>query len=362
MAEHQSITIPAHHNVYTGNAGRELRIDFSIPDNGVNSNTGLIVLVPGFGGNIDSKVYKKMRDNFADKHNMVTLQCSYFGSEFMQSAEGITVPNKDYFVETHLTKAQQIEYWNNNSILLNLLSTHPLNLPVVANINETPDSFNDMGFMQAIDIITAIEAIIIILRENGLSFDEGKVVGYGHSHGAYLLHLINRLAPHLLSGIIDNSAWIEPQYLYAKRFVFQGFGEMTLQIEFDYLAKRLIEDKKALHLGSIYEGYSNKSEIIIFQGTNDNLINYVEKNNIASSISNAMFYLIKDTDVDGEIFHFNGHGLNADFLKLFEYAYVKLETKTKDVQKELKYEIKLSDTAITVDYSRGLPVFSLRVN
>lgn len=47
------------------------------------------------------------------------------------------------------------------------------------------------------DIITALEAIKIkiILKENNLRFNERKVIGYGHSHGAYLLHLSNRLAP-----------------------------------------------------------------------------------------------------------------------------------------------------------------------
>lgn len=67
--------------------------------------------------------------------------------------------------------------------------------------------------MQAIDIITALETKKIILRENDLPFNEQKIIGYGHSHGAHLLHLSNRFSPYLFSYIVDNSAWIEPVYL-----------------------------------------------------------------------------------------------------------------------------------------------------
>src|SRR4051794_1190502 len=71
------------------------------------------------------------------------------------------------------------------SNLLEVLSKKQLNLDTVANIDESLDYFNDMGFMQAIDIITAIEAVRIILNENNLKCNERKVIGYGHSHGAY---------------------------------------------------------------------------------------------------------------------------------------------------------------------------------
>ena len=88
MSELYSTSITAHPNIYVGAAGRELRIDFCTPDLGVNEQTGLLILVPGFGGNIDSHVYKKMREEFADQHNLVTIQCNYFGSSYMAICHG----------------------------------------------------------------------------------------------------------------------------------------------------------------------------------------------------------------------------------------------------------------------------------
>lgn len=169
------------------------------------TETGLLFLAPGFGGTIESNVYKKMRDVFADKYNLVTLQCAYFGEEFMQKPESINLKNGAKEVARYLNAAELEKFRKNPSSFFNLLSSKSGTLPFVANMNETENNFNDMGFMQAIDIVTALEAIKIILKENDLPFNEQKTIGYGHSHGAYLLHLSNRLAPHLFSYIINEA-------------------------------------------------------------------------------------------------------------------------------------------------------------
>lgn len=105
MAYSESIKISAHPNLYNGKSGRELRIDYSLPTEGTNNETGIVVFVPGFGGNIDSKVYKKMRETFADQYNLVTMQCDYFGSRYMQLAENFSFkePLNDLFSSGELT-------------------------------------------------------------------------------------------------------------------------------------------------------------------------------------------------------------------------------------------------------------------
>lgn len=89
MAYNQELTIPAHHNIYNGDNNRLLKLAYSIPQEGTNDETGLLLLVPGFGGDINSNVYKKMRESFADTYNLVTIQCDYFGSKFMQESDKV---------------------------------------------------------------------------------------------------------------------------------------------------------------------------------------------------------------------------------------------------------------------------------
>jgi len=89
MSNEFQLSLSAHPNIYSRYRMREFDVYFSTPDQGVNESTGLLLLIPGFGGNAESNVYKKMRSVFADQYNLVTVQCNYFGQEFMQQGGSI---------------------------------------------------------------------------------------------------------------------------------------------------------------------------------------------------------------------------------------------------------------------------------
>ncbi|WP_186580817.1 DUF2920 family protein [Aquibacillus kalidii] len=357
MAEQHSLHIPAHQNIYNGSCNRELRIEFSIPENGVNERTGLVIFVPGFGGDIDSNVYTKMRRQFADKYNLVTIQCDYFGSCYMQSTNKFSYKDPD-LLNSILTVEELEKIKINSSALSQIISNKNTVLPLTADLDETIEHFNDMGYMQAIDLICAIETIKIILKDNNLSFNSKRIIGYGHSHGAYLLHLSNRLAPNLFSFIIDNSAWTEPGYLSGNRHLYNKLGKATLAIEFNYLAKDIIKHKNDLNLSTLYKNFNMRTQVLAFQGDEDNLINHNEKKKIIASLSNSDYILVKKEDIDNIKYKSNNHGLNADFFELFQYA-INFERSTrKSLERESKYEIRLKNTFITVDYSHGLPIFN----
>jgi len=278
----------------------------------------------------------------------------------MQGADTFNVDMSDSEIVKYFNHEELKQFRSEPKKIIQLLSSKSMVLPVTATLDETEDNFNDMGFMQAIDIISAIEAIKIILKDNDLSLNEQKIIGYGHSHGAYLLHLSNRLAPHLFSYIVDNSAWIEPVYLSGNRYLFQQYGSMTLQIGFDYMAKKIIGDKNALNLKTLYDNFDNQSRMIVFQGTEDNLIDHRLKEEIMSEIENVKFVLIDEKDVDHHIFKSNKHGLDADFLNMFEFAYERMDNAENQSNAKPYYEIQLTKTKIAVDYSRGLPVFAFK--
>ncbi|SDM44044.1 DUF2920 family protein [Sediminibacillus halophilus] len=359
MAEQHSINIAAHRNIYTGMSDRELRIDFSTPQNGVNYNTGLLIFVPGFGANIDSKVYKKMREVFADTYNMVTIQCNYFGSAFMQSADQFKL-KEPQGLQKILTKDELETVAKDSSALLKVLAEKNILLPVLADIKESAEEFNDMSYMQAIDIISAIEAVRIILRENELTFDANRIIGYGHSHGAYLLHLSNRLVPNLFSFLVDNSAWMEPVYLSSNRVLYRKMGKATLAIEFDYFAKKMIKNKQNLNLETLYNNFRGKTQILSFQGDEDNLVDYQTKKRFVEGIGNSAFILVKKGDVDNIKYKSNGHGLNADFLELFYFALEFERPREKTIERKTKHRVDLENLSVEVDFTHGLPVFDFK--
>ena len=111
---------------------------------------GIVIFIAGFGGHSGSNVYKKMRGLFADQYNMVTVQCDYFGFEYMQKEL----------------------------------------------LKEDVDSFCDMGPIQAMDNLIALKCVKDYLEEKGISYNN-NIIAYGHSHGAYLAYLMNSLMPNV---------------------------------------------------------------------------------------------------------------------------------------------------------------------
>lgn len=299
-----------------------------------------------------------MKEIFADKFNLVVLQCDYFGSSFMQSSENFTIKDSNYL--NKIFKPDELNMIKKDpNKLFEILASKNTVLNVRASIDESIDHFNDMGLMQAIDILTAIDAIKLILNDNNLQFNKNRIIGYGHSHGSYLLHLANILSNNTFSFIVDNSAWIEPVYLTTNRLLYQTIGTSTLAIEFDYLAKEVIADKSNLNLNLLYKNNDIQTQILTFQGNNDNLINHLEKEKLINQIKNGKYILITENDIDNKRYKSNTHGLRADFLELFSYA-MTFESHNIPVNTNKEKIAKLDTFEINVDYRQGLPIFTVK--
>lgn len=316
MAKSYEFDTSGHPNIYNNYSERNLKIYFSEPDNGVNDETGLLLFIPGFGGHANSNVYKKMRAVFADKYNLVTIQCDYFGWEFMQADQ----------------------------------------------LNETIGNFNDMGLLQALDNITAVILVAEVLKDNNFEFNSDRIWIYGHSHGAYLAYLCNVLAPKLFSMIIDNSAWLFPAYLKADRYLTLN-GKTTV---FNYYAKKVLKDTAVLSLLNLYHDFENNCEIYSFHGETDTLVTLNEKAVFCRKVNNCMLKPITQSDIDQKIFNSTGHGLGADFLGLFDHVVSNL---THKVYNTVRSGIVLKNQSISMesntyyfDYNGKVPVLTISSN
>ena len=132
-------------------------------------------------------------------------------------------------------------------------------------------------------------------------------------------------------------------------------GKMAIDIEFDYLASHRLFDSELLNLESLYSKFENNCDIQSYHGTKDNLISNFEKREFCMGISKCTYNEISDKKVDNKIFKSTTHGLNADFLNLFDHAMSKKEFE-KDTCLNLEnvfYQTK--DGLYKIDYSSGLP-------
>ena len=345
---------------------RKANIYFSEPEVGVNEDTGILLLIAGYGGNASSNVYKKMREQFADKYNLITVQCDYFGYEFMQGTKSVDIGeiNKETLRQVFSNKEVKEIYTENKldfNKLIEIGSKYNISLNVKENlIDETLENFNDMGIMQALDNIVAVLKVMSIIYENEYEFNAKKVIIYGQSQGAYLSYLCNRFCPTLFSNIIDNSSWLYPQYLISSRLVSYVIGNLNLNIEFEYLAKKIDVNNILLDLNYLYSNFQNSCEMISYHGVTDNLITHFKKKDFCGKIKKCSYNEITEGKVDGEIFKSTNHGLDADYLNLFDYAMTNLKFE-KDTFLDLPQQviIETREKNYCIEYKDVLPLFTV---
>lgn len=357
MARDYSIEIPAHNSIYDKHykednyANRKLRVDYSEPRL-IDEDTGILLLISGYGGNIDSRVYKKMRRTFCDKYNLVVLQCDYFGNEFMQT----------------MTIEEVKKMYNEWNELHTNIKTKDDN--VVINLeyhmNESRICMNDMGIMQSIDNINAVLTIMKMLNDKEIIFNTKKILIYGHSHGAYLAYLCNRFCPGLFQMIIDNSAYVYPKYMNQNRSVrYLGEG-LTVNVNYNYIAKEYTRDLISHDLYSLrclYDNFENLCYIVCYHGSGDTLIPINEKRRVTDKINRMIFMEISEEDLDGDLFKNCSHGLDGDFLKLFDITYQSMKNKfqhRKHIEVPCSVEINMKNGKVFyINYKDMHPIISL---
>lgn len=267
---------------------RGLKVVFDEPNTGINEDTGMLVLIGGYGSKLTSNIYVKMRSLFADCYNMITLQCDFFGYEYMSP------------------------------------DCSKLNVP----FQETEDSYHEMGPMQAMDHLIAIKSIMKIIEVNKMAFNKNKIIFYGHSHGAYLSYLCNAFAPKLISAIIDNSAYLFPYYITHDRTVKHTLSQTNqVQVElshkFHYLVSDLDIDRQIYDLQYLYQRIKNNTKILSYHGSEDTMIPYEDKRKFIQTIDHAILHQVTPEQVDGRIFHSAIHSLDMDFVYFFDHVYHK---------------------------------------
>ena len=125
-------------------------------------------------------------------------------------------------------------------------------------------------------------------------------------------------------------------------------------------SKSYIKDKKALSLHKLYTSFKNSAFIYSILGTTDNLVDVQDKKLAISKLAHTKFELIDAKKVDGVIFKSTNHGLDADFLNLFDYVMNKLPKHENKTKFRDKYTVASGQTLLTVDYTNALPLFQFK--
>ena len=357
MSKDYEIQCEGHNSIYTANfplhnyQERHFLRYYSLPDAGVNERTGILLFIAGFGGHAQSNVYKKMRRLFADQYNLVTIQCDYFGSEFMQNAPETALSREMLHTLLQTMTIDEVqEKARDKAAFISFVRAQNIEFRLEALMDETLARFADMSYMQAIDNVTAVLKVIDILEGRGLSFNTEKIIAFGQSQGSYLSYFCHAITRNLFTHILDNSSWLQLAYMTRLR---QLLGDLC-PVQFRYLAVDVPFELAHITLTELCKGFRNTCQIAVYHGTGDCFDSPAEKQAALADVANVTMHIITDADVPNEVFHSTAHGLDADFLKLFDLFYREYVDESHiGGQLRLRKRPHVRMSGIEVDYTSG---------
>lgn len=363
MSREYQVQIEAHPSVYTDNArSNPLDIVFNEPEAGINDETGILLLIQGFGEAVGMPHMVESRSTLADRHNMIVVQCNYFGYEFMQDSHKTSYHVNLEALSTVFSPTEMEDVYHNKTLnmqrLFEIGQHYDIHLEGAEELQETEDYFNDMGIMQAIDNLSALHAVAAILHDNGYKINTFRTHVLGQGHGGYLAYLCNALAPNLFTAVIENSAWLFPTYLAEFRVLENRLGKMNHRVIFHYLASKLPSDKNLQYLPGLYRTFRNRACIISFHGSDDHLTGIRQKREFCDSLPMCNLHVVSNENTDHAILRSSAHGLGTNIQQLYSYALEK-----NSIMKPIGFEektfmttIETRDYTYTADFSSGMPV------
>lgn len=320
MAKEYTIDIQGQPTRYSDQT-RSIRMYFAEPEQGAGEGTGILLLIAGYGGHGMSKVYQKMRRTFADRYDLITVQCDYLGSQYMQNDQHLAVTEE--MLRAVLSPREFRDLRRDYETWKHLLEGRVLTGYIP--LGESAQDYNEMGLWQAMDHLMAVKVLLDIIGENGISYCSSRVYIYGQSHGAYLAYLCNYLAPGLFTGIVDNSAYLLPYFLDHDREVTKVGEVVTLRKCYHYLAADQDWDPGSYDLRCLYADYPNQARIVVYHGAEDEMIPLAEKKAFLDTLQHVSLHVVTREMADGVMFRSAAHSLGADLLLVFAEAVSELD-------------------------------------
>lgn len=335
---------------------------FDIPEGGITKDTGIMLFIGGYGATAQSNIFRKMRNMFADKYNMITVQCNYFGFEYMWVPKDIVGDlSKQFLSQEELNTLSGMEC---EEVLIERIRDRSIRR--VVRQKETAASLNDMGPVQAMDNLAVLYSLDRFLSDNGLNYDRNRITAFGNSHGAYLAELCNAYMPGVLSAIIDIGGYVFPNYLHKTqtRKITSNMSELNSEVItlYDDLIKHIVFDTEIYDLNALFTEECEKARIIAFHGENDFLTPPFEKRDYIGRSDNWIFNLITEADVDGDVFTNSEHNLGTDFIKLIEHVIKNYNIRSDEEKMIFGSTVFETDKAIyNIDIYDGRPDLSFRI-
>jgi pimeloyl-ACP methyl ester carboxylesterase len=348
------------------------------------SASGLIFVIHGFGEDANSAYDKLLRRYIAETSGLLVVTVEYHCYQARPESGALQhIPSETF---------ERIGFWA--SLLKVPLPAPGTNiLPSLHEIGSRAKGqilfeaalipangdYQNFGVLQAMDHLVVLNDII----NAGTAFDSNRIFLIGGSHGGYIAHLIARLAPNSISGVIDNSSYTvaSPRYLGHPFEYAEQFGNVMLvynvRTEWQFVdtglpsyfgpSRAIFRDNACLgNLLAAAGAADRKCQYLMFNTVEDKKSPIHAKRHQLENLKKAGLIAslkeITPEDTGGELFKSMEHA-DAPMQKLFAHAFGQFNegTTTLDRYRSTEIRFKCFERIYAVTHSDAPPYVELRV-
>jgi len=317
----------------------KLTYKYSYPEN--TKLKGFVFIIPGFGADSDNEYGDNLRNYIAKTFGVVAVNVFYH-CFYSRPNNGATIIADETDQEALINeiKKHDIDFSDKDQIeeILEKLNTKLVGndskvyLPMT--IMPKNNEYQNFGILQALDHLN----VLCSLEKKGFDFESNySTTLLGSSHGAYIAYLCAKLSPNKIDTVIDNSAYVKPNFKYitgkeishlkpecrmpySDNIIFNCFVKTnwTLNKSLNnyfcddrYMIRDITNDK---HLTIMNKYANNKTKYISYHSASDKIAPIEDKKIFFESLNNLGFdttlHIIDDTKVDGKFIKNLKHGMD----------------------------------------------------
>ncbi|EBF5412097.1 DUF2920 family protein [Campylobacter coli] len=205
---------------------RESKLEFKLWYDDEKEIKALVFIIPGLGGDVDENYREHLAEFVAGEFNVAVVSVNYHcignrpqtgSSFFMDDIDKLILKTscEALNIQVNLDKLNSLEELSStlkevDHILEEQKNQKLINpnfkLSIHLSLQPTKNEYQNFGIMQAQDLLN----VALYLKKHAPFDTMGggiPVIMIGSSHGGYLAHLAAKIAPWLIDGVLDNSAY-----------------------------------------------------------------------------------------------------------------------------------------------------------
>lgn len=344
----EDITFKSTNDFELGYDGVTRETDYHIvtPENG---SKGLVVYIPGYGGDTDGSYRRKFCQSIAEKNQLSVMSVNYH-CIFCRPDNGATrsYETEDLKHIKMLAYKYGVEMDNKplDTVLAEIdakLVERGANEEIHVTLVPKKNEYQNGGIMAALDIINAVND-----ASSRWDIPTNNIVLIGSSYGGYIANLASKLAPNTFRAIFDNSSWAKPNltYILGRDLNVSEYSQryinnliMRHSVRTCWTAKEGLPttfDDNRIAVRSFtteqinqFADYKPTAQYYFIHALNDHIANTNEKiAMVKDMVGNGIdvhMIVADEEDVDGSYIKNTNHGLGLSLQQFFKHGYDHIE-------------------------------------